>query len=233
MMVIDEFFFRPTPSWNPPGRLTRLYMMVIDEGQQYGTDREIAAISLLKQQPLVLWTGDAQQAVLRARRQMPKDLDSCCLQRSLRSDRNSYMPSNLAEAMIRLLDDSSSDGLTLLSKTLRRGEHVLGHLWTDQLSPEKKMDLQAVNTVLPGLNSQFQAASAGDQAQLPRLVDPKLLEGSVVNFSRSLVRLAWILQHAATLLPMAGEIQAALNSQTAGVSDQRKFSGRNFRVTDF
>ena len=36
-------------------------LMVIDEGQQYGTDREIAAISLLKQQPLVLWTGDAQQ----------------------------------------------------------------------------------------------------------------------------------------------------------------------------
>ena len=30
---------------------------------------------------------------------------------------------------------------------------------------------------------------------------------------------AWILQHAATLLPMAGDIQAVLNSQTAGVSD--------------
>ena len=30
--------------------------MVIDEGQQYGTDREIAVISLLQQQPLViLW----------------------------------------------------------------------------------------------------------------------------------------------------------------------------------
>ena len=36
---------------------------------------------------------------------------------------------------------------------------------------------------------------------------------------RSLVRLAWILQHAVTLLPMASDIQAVLNSQTAGVSD--------------
>ena len=36
---------------------------------------------------------------------------------------------------------------------------------------------------------------------------------------RSLVRLVWILQHAATLLPLAGDIQAVLNSQTAGVSD--------------
>ena len=38
-----------------------LTLMVIDEGQQYGTDREIATVSLLKQQPLILWTGDAQQ----------------------------------------------------------------------------------------------------------------------------------------------------------------------------
>ena len=40
-----------------------------------------------------------------------------------------------------------------------------------------------------------------------------------MNFPRTLVRLAWILQHAVTLLPMAGDIQAVLNSQTAGVSD--------------
>ena len=42
---------------------------------------------------------------------------------------------------------------------------------------------------------------------------------TTVNFPRSLVRLAWILQHAVTLLPMAGDIPAVLNSQTAGVSD--------------
>ena len=50
-------------------------------------------------------------------------------------------------------------------------------------------------------------------------MDRQLLEGTTVNFPRSLVRLAWILQHAVTLLPMAGDIQAVLNSQTAGVSD--------------
>ena len=52
-----------------------------------------------------------------------------------------------------------------------------------------------------------------------RFVESELLEGTALNFPRSLVRLAWILQHAATLLPMAGDIQATLNSQTAGVSD--------------
>ena len=51
------------------------------------------------------------------------------------------------------------------------------------------------------------------------MVDPQLLEGTTINFPRSLVRLAWILQHAVTLLPMAGDIQAVLNSQTAGVGD--------------
>ena len=51
-----------TMQWSTLGGFMQdLTLMVIDEGQQYGTDREIATISLLKQQPLILWTGDAQQ----------------------------------------------------------------------------------------------------------------------------------------------------------------------------
>ena len=51
-------------------------LMVIDEGQQYGTDREIAVISLLRQQPLVLWTGDSEQTqeVLLEQPPTPNDL---------------------------------------------------------------------------------------------------------------------------------------------------------------
>ena len=129
------------------------------------------------------------------------------------------MPSNLAEAMIRLLDHSSNEGLAILSQVLCKGEHALGNLWTDQLSQQAAQDLRKVNTALPGLDAQFRAAQPNEQTQLPTIVDPQLLEGTTVNFSRSLVRLAWILQHAVTLLPMAGDIQAVLNSQTAGVSD--------------
>jgi hypothetical protein len=51
-----------TMQWSTlSGFMQDLSLMVIDEGQQYGTDREIATISLLKQQSLILWTGDAQQ----------------------------------------------------------------------------------------------------------------------------------------------------------------------------
>ena len=46
-----------------------------------------------------------------------------------------------------------------------------------------------------------------------------LLDGTAINFSRSLIRLAWMLQHVEALLPMAGEIQTEFNSHTAGVSD--------------
>ena len=47
-----------TMQWSTMGGfMQELSLMVIDEGQQYGTDREIAVISLLRQQPLVLWTG--------------------------------------------------------------------------------------------------------------------------------------------------------------------------------
>ena len=205
------------------GFMQDLSLMVIDEGQQYGTDREIATISLLKQQPLVLWTGDAQQTPGGIARTAPNAKRSRQLllakKHGLRSDRNYYMPSNLAEAMIRLLDDSSNEGLHLLNQTLRNSEHVLGRVWTEQLSPADEEDLRAVNKVLPGLDSHFRAALASEQAQLPTKVDPTLLEGTAINFSRSLIRLAWMLQHVETLLPMAGEIQAELNSHTAGVSD--------------
>ena len=45
-----------TMQWSTlTGFMQDLTLMVIDEGQQYGTDREIATISLLKQQqPLIL-----------------------------------------------------------------------------------------------------------------------------------------------------------------------------------
>ena len=181
--------------------------MVIDEQQQYGTDREIATISLLKQQPLILWTGDAQQTPGGIARTAPNAKRSRRLllakRHGLRSNRTYFMPSNLAEAMIKLLEDTANGGLRLVQNILSKGDQVLGN---------------EINTILPGLVAQFRTATSGEVAQLPQLVDPELLEGTTVNFSRSLIRLAWMLQHAETLLPMAGEIQADLNSHTAGVS---------------
>jgi len=51
-----------TMQWSTMGGfMQELSLMVIDEGQQYGTDSEIAVISLMRQQPLVLWTGDSEQ----------------------------------------------------------------------------------------------------------------------------------------------------------------------------
>ena len=206
------------------GFMQELSLLIIDEGQQYGTDREIAVISLLKQQPLVIWTGDSQQtpggiaqAAANAKRSRQLLLAK---KHGLRSDRNYFhaiQPSRSNDQAP--LDNSSNEGLAILSQVLRKGEHALGNLWTSQLSQQAAQDLQQVNTVLPGLDAQFRAAQPNERAQLPTIVDPQLLEGTTVNFPRSLVRLAWILQHAVTLLPMAGDIQAVLNSQTAGVSD--------------
>ena len=75
------------------------------------------------------------------------------------------MPSNLAEAMIKLLDHSSNEGLTILSQALGKGEHVLGNLWADQLTQQAALDLQTVHTVLLGIDSQFRAAQPSERAQ--------------------------------------------------------------------
>ena len=212
-----------TMQWSTlTGFMQDLSLVIIDEGQQYGTDREIATISLLKQQPLILWTGDAQQTTGGLARAAPNAKRSRQLllakKHGLRSNRTYFMPSNLAEAMIKLLEDTANEGLTLVKNILARGEHVLGNMWTSQLSQPAAEDLNTLNTVLPGLVAQFRTATSGEVALLPQLVDPELLKGTTVNFSRSLIRLAWMLQHAETILPMAGEIQAELNCHTAGVS---------------
>ena len=212
-----------TMQWSTMGGfMQELSLLVIDEGQQYGTDREIAVISLLRQQPLVWWTGDSEQTpggIDRAARNAKRSRQLLLSKKhGLRSDRNYYMPAHLADAMIRLLDGSAKEGLATLSQILKRGQPTLGQLWTSHLSPQDTEDLRTANTVLPGLRAQFEAPQPHEQRH-SRFVDAELLEGTAVNFPRSLVRLAWILQHAATLLPMAGDIQAVLNSQTAGVSD--------------
>ena len=160
--------------------------MVIDEGQQYGTDREIAVISLLRQQPLVLWTADSEQTPGDIARTAPNAKRSRQLllakKHGLRSDRNYYMPSNLADAMIRLFDGSSNEGLSTLSQILRRGQHTLGQLWTNQLSPQSTEDLEAANAVLPDLRAQFEAAQPHEQKQLPQSWTPNYWQAQQSTF---------------------------------------------------
>ena len=215
-----------TMQWSTmSGFMQDLSIMVIDEGQwqQYGTDREIAVISLLKQQPLIIWTGDSQQTPGGIARTAPNAKRSRRLllakKHGLRSDKNYYMPSTLAEAMTCLLASSSNDSLVALGEILHKGQHTLGNLWVHHLHNQAKQDLETTNTILPGIGTHFPAASTQDRARYPPTVAPELLEGTIVNFPRSLVRLAWILQHAATLLPMASDLQAVLNSETAGVAN--------------
>ena len=86
-----------TTQWSTmSGFMQELSLMVIDEGQQYGTDREIAVISLLKQQPLVLWTGDSEQTpggIDRAARNAKRSRQLLLSKKhGLRSDRHYYMP---------------------------------------------------------------------------------------------------------------------------------------------
>ena len=79
-------------------------------------------------------------------------------------------------------------------------------------------DFRNMNAIFPGVPESHDSASQLDASTVSSLVDPRLLKGTTVDFSRSLIRLAWLLHHADTILPLAREIQAELNSETAGVS---------------
>ena len=180
-----------TMQWSTMGGfIQELSLLVIDEGQQYGTDGEIAVISLLRQQPLVLWSGDSEQTpggIDRAARNANRSRQLLLAKKhGLRSDRNYYMPANLADAMIRLLDGSTNEALAALSQILKRGQPTLGQLWTSYLSPQDAEDLSAASTVLSGLRAQFEAAQPNMQRH-SGFVDSELLAGTAINFPRSLV----------------------------------------------
>ena len=58
------------------------------------------------------------------------DHDNSCSPRNMSSVviERYFMPSNLAEAMIKLLEDTANEGLTLVKGILARGDHILGNM---------------------------------------------------------------------------------------------------------
>jgi hypothetical protein len=51
------------------------------------------------------------------------------------------MPSTLAEAMVKLLENTSNEGLHLVKDILERESHVLGNVWTDELAQPDANDI--------------------------------------------------------------------------------------------
>ena len=166
--------------------MQELSLMVIDEGQQYGTDREIAVISLLQQQPLIIWTGDAEQTPGGIARTAPNAKRSRQLllakKHGLRSARKYCTPATLANAMTAILSSSSNDQLAALANTLDNGEHSLGQMWTDDLPAKYKQDLTDCQQLLPGATGIFREATTQERARRPSVVDPELLDGNSIDF---------------------------------------------------
>ena len=70
----------------------------------------------------------------------------------------SLKTSKAAEAIAKLLENTSNKGLHLVKGILERGSHVLGNVWTDQLAQPDANDINAINSV-PGLPAQFHTAT--------------------------------------------------------------------------
>ena len=130
-----------------------------------------------------------------------------------------YRVGTVAEAMIRLLGDTTNEGLAQAKNILARddffwikafncpillmmGRKNLGTRWlrTRQCldwppSPCSFWRSRHQTPYFPVsmANSEQQTIMKWRSSRKP--VDPECLEGHVVNFSRSLIRLAWILQH--------------------------------------
>ena len=100
-----------------------------------------------------------------------------------------------------LLEDTSNQELRKARDILQRGRPTLGNVWTKDLMDAASVDFHVVNEILPGVLDSPSTASQFEASTLSSLVDPTLLIGKSVDYSRPLIRLAWLLQHADTILP--------------------------------
>ena len=119
--------------------------------------------------------------------------------------------------MSHLLEDTANEELRKASDILKRGNPILGKVWTEDPTEAALADFRNMNAIFPGVPESHDSASQLDASTVSSLVDPRLLKGTTVDFSRSPICLAWLLHHADTILPLAREIPE-LNSETARVS---------------
>ena len=149
------------------GFMQELSLMVIDEGQQYGTDREIAVISLLQQQPLIIWTGDAEQTPGWIARTAPNAKRSRQLllakKHGLRSARKYCTPATLANAMTAIFSSSPNDQLAALANTLTTGSTRLDRC-------EQTTCQQNINKISRIANNSFQEQPVSSEKPRPKRV---------------------------------------------------------------
>ena len=162
----------------------KLVMVVIDEGQQYGGDREVASVAMLPPTCMVVWTGDAQQTpggiakgpsqIAITRRQL------ISRKHALRCPQAEYTPHTLFQALMKMVSHLDLPVVADLETMFQLAVTDLGPLWnpTEMSAHRECLDLLA--RVCPDCTLRWNKPTADDVARLPNNIEATIV-GKEVN----------------------------------------------------
>ena len=170
---------RVPPQGAPKKREPKGTKRVIDEGQQYGGDREVASVAMLPPTCLVVWTGDAQQTpggiakgpsqIAIARRQL------ISRKHALRCPQDEYTPHTLFQALMKIVSHLDLPVIADMEAMFQLAVTDLGPLWNPTEMSAHRECLDILARVCPGCVLRWDEPTPDDVSRMPNNIDATLV----------------------------------------------------------
>ena len=157
----------------------KLVMVVIDEGQQYGGDREVASVAMLPPTCLVVWTGDAQHTpggiakgpsqIAITRRQL------ISRKHALRCPQDEYTPHTLFQALMKIVAHLDLPVIADMEAMFQLAVTELGPLWNPTEMSAHRECLDILERVCPGCVLRWDEPTPDDVSRMPTNIDATLV----------------------------------------------------------
>ena len=195
-----------------------LAFTVVDEAQQFGTDREVTAIAMLPPTSFILWTGDAQQTpggIAKGDTQFARSRQQLMSRRhALRCPQKELTPHKLHTALLNHLADVDLPSVNDFQEIFAAAEANPGPIWVGDIDTDQANVRQQLQQLYPNQELSWREATMDEHQALPMNADPQLLQ-SHIN-PTSIVCFAYICMSLETNPEWLPAIQAQSNVDTAG-----------------
>ena len=195
-----------------------LAFTVVDEAQQFGTDREVTAIAMLPPTSFILWTGDAQQTpggIAKADTQFARSRQQLMSRRhALRCPQKELTPHKLHTALLNHLADVDLPSVNDFQEMFAAAKANPGPIWVGDIDTDQAKVRQQLQQFYPNQELSWREATMDEHQALPMTADPQLLK-SHIN-PTSIVCFAYICMSLETNPEWLPAIKAQSNVDTAG-----------------
>ena len=195
-----------------------LAFTVVDEAQQFGTDREVTAIATLPPTSFILWTGDAQQTpggIAKGDTQYGRSRQQLMSRRhALRCPQTELTPHKLHTALMTHLADVDLPCVPEFREMFALADANPGPIWVTDVEPHQTRVRQQLQHIFPDQELSWRESTKDEHQNHPMTDDPQLLASNINP--TSIVCFAYICLSLETNPEWLPAIQARSNVDTAG-----------------